>query len=395
MSPFRLTILVLALLVPLGSAPAHSDEACIPIRGLVLPVEFPYLPHSVSRDFVKHRFADELAAYVAEMSYGRFCLKAEIAPSWYKVPDPVGAYSISSRNLLVDKTRVTKLVADAVTLAAADFDLPGYDFVALMLGATTKDYGMIGLCAYPGMLGWSADARLQTPDGRPIKGVAIYSFQAHLGTLFHDMAHILGGVAEDGRRMVPCLYDHDLQALPGGVRETFARSIVNMGYWDPMSSHYHKFDRPPTGISSWTKIRLGWMPEGKVVHVEPGQTRDVVLDPLEQGDGATLAIHVAVPPPFYYLIENRQPIGHDAELPGQGVLIMKGDMRVRECRFGHAPIKLVDADPSIPQLKGAAFDTDKSPRFTDADNGVSIQLLEKRGQSYLIRVSVLPSATPR
>ncbi len=394
MPPFRLFPVVFALLLAVTS-PVRGAEQCTPIRGLVLPVEFPYLPHAVSREFIHHRFADELSEYVSQMSYGRFCLKAQVAPAWYKLPDPVGAYSISSRNLLVDKSRVIKLVKDAVALAGGDFDLPSYDFVAIMLAAETKDYGMIGLCAYPGMLGWTADAQLLAADGSPIKGVAIYSFQAHLGTLFHDMAHVLGGVAEDGRRKVPCLYDHDLQAQPGLVREIFAQAIVNMGYWDPMSSHYYKFNSPPTGISSWTKIRLGWMPEGKVVHVEPGQTQDIVLDPLEDSGGSTLAVHVALPPPFYYLIENRQPIGFDAELPGHGVLILKGDMRVRECRFGRSPIKLIDADPSQPSLKGAAFDMDKRTRFTDAENGVSIQLLEKRGASYLIRVTVLPDVSPR
>ncbi|OJX78328.1 hypothetical protein [Magnetospirillum sp. 64-120] len=394
MSPFRLIPLIFTLFLA-WIAPARGAEDCTAIRGLVLPVEFPYLPHAVSRDFILHRFAVELADYVAEMSYGRFCLKAEVAPSWYKLPAPVSAYSISSRNLQVDKSRVSRLISDVVAQSARDFDLPSYDFVAVMLGAKTKDYGMIGLCAYPGMLGWTADAQLLTPDGRPIKGVAIYSFQAHLGTLFHDMAHVLGGIAEDGRRKVPCLYDHDLQAQPGLVREIFAQAIINMGYWDPMSSHYYKFNSPPTGISSWTRIRLGWMPEGKVVHVEPGQTRDIVLNPLEDGDGATLAVHIALPPPFYYLIENRQPMGFDAELPGHGVLIMKGDMRVRECRFGRSPIKLVNADPSQPSLKGAAFDMDKRTRFTDADNGVTIQLVEKRGASYLLRISVLPDLSPR
>ncbi|MGQ9652642.1 MAG: hypothetical protein ACUVXD_01100 [Thermodesulfobacteriota bacterium] len=77
--------------------------------------------------------------------------------------------------------------------------------------------------------------------------MAILSYQAHLGTLFHDVAHILGGV-KDGKRIMPCLYDHDLQARPGPLREVFLGAIVNMGLWDPMSCHYNKWHDPPPGM---------------------------------------------------------------------------------------------------------------------------------------------------
>lgn len=51
---------------------------------------------------------------------------------------------------------------------------------------------MVGLCGYPGMLGWSADTAqkvLKTKKGQVVNGgVAIFTNQAHLGTLFHDTA---------------------------------------------------------------------------------------------------------------------------------------------------------------------------------------------------------------
>src|SRR3990172_7719394 len=126
--------------------------------------------------------------------------------------------------------------------------------VVLFLGARFDEYGMNGLCGYPGMLGWSSSDVIRTKSGQPVKdGVAIYSFQAHAGTLFHDIAHILGGTKE-GKRRVPCLCDHDLQAKPGPARKTFVDAIINMGFWDPMSCHYYRWESPPPGISSWTKL---------------------------------------------------------------------------------------------------------------------------------------------
>ena len=182
---------------------------------------------------------------------------------------------------------------------------------------------------------WSSSDVIWTKSGQPVKdGVAIYSFQAHAGTLFHDIAHILGGTKE-GRRRVPCLYDHDLQAKPGPARKTFVDAIINMGFWDPMSCHYYQWESPPPGISSWTKLRLGWLDPSKVRVVQPGEKAEVLLAPLEDGRGGTLAVKVPLSDTTYYLFENRQPIGYDKHLPGKGMLVMYADDEV--AAFDPAP----------------------------------------------------------
>ena len=321
------------------------------------------------------------------MSYGRACVGGEVTPRWYRLPHPISHYRISPRNLEVDKSRLKGLVDDVFKAVAADFDVSAYDFVAFMLGAQQQEYGMIGLCAYPGMLGWQTEEPLRSRSGKPVKGVAIFTYQAHLGTLFHDVAHVIGGVKPDGNRAMPCLYDHDLQAKPGPLRETFNAALVNMGFWDPMSCHYIKRDIPPPGLSSWTKLRLGWLPEDKVALVRPGETREIVLGPLEDGRSETLAIRIPLSSTTYYLIENRQPVGFDRYLPGSGVLVMLADDRVPECRHGKAPVRLIDADPSQPHLRGAAFDLGKRERFVDEPNGVEVRLLAKDGHDYRIEVT--------
>lgn len=290
------------------------------MRGLVILVEFPGTPHKVDRAFVEERFFGKMNRYVQEMSYDRVCIGGEVTPRWYRLPHPLAHYRISSRNLEVDKTRIKSLINDVFNAVEPDVDVSAYDFIAFMLGAQQQEYGMIGLCAYPGMPGWQADRPLRTRDGKPVRGVAIFSYQAHLGTLFHDVAHVIGGVMADGKRAVPCLYDHDLQARPGPLRETFVDAVINMGFWDPMSCHYYKRDAPPPGISSWTKLRLGWLPDDKVAVVRPGETREILLGPLEDGRSGTLAIRIPLSATTYYLVENRQPIGFDRVLPGSGML---------------------------------------------------------------------------
>ncbi|PKN07070.1 MAG: hypothetical protein CVU73_14675 [Deltaproteobacteria bacterium HGW-Deltaproteobacteria-8] len=395
-APMRILVL-LALLALLPGTPgaAASDmrtdapASAGPVikRGLVVLVEFPDVPHDDNKELVRTRFTGHLGRYVGSMSYGRVALSIDVTPKLYRLPEPVSRYRISPRNLEVDKSRIHKLIDDALDAAGKDVDLSRYDFIALMLGAKVSEYGMVGLCGYPGMLGWSTEDAFRTTSGREVRGgVAIFTSQAHLGTLFHDVAHILGGV-KGGKRMVPCLYDHDLQAKPGPMRETFLGAIINMGYWDPMSCHFHKRELPPPGISSWTKLRLGWLDPAKVRVIPPGQTAEVVLGPLEDGGSETLAIRIPVDESTYYLVENRQPLGFDQFLPGSGVLIMRADDRVAECRFGRSPVKLMDANPAIPRLEGAAFDVGAKAVFQDTRNNITIRILEKVGNSYRIVVA--------
>lgn len=356
-------------------------------QGIIVLVEFPDVKHDVDRDFVQNRFSKHLNSYVKEMSYNKVSLGINVTKRWYTMPKSISQYRISSRNLEVDKSRVGRLIDDALNAADKEVDFSKYSFAAIFLGAKVADYGMIGLCGYPGMLGWGTVDALKTKSGQLVKGgVAIFSFQAHLGTLFHDIAHILGGV-KGGKRMVPCLYDHDLQAKPGPMRETFVDSTINMGFWDPMSCHFYRREIPPPGISSWTKMRLNWINQSKIKVIKPGKEAEVILGPLEDGSSETLAVKIPISETTYYLIENRQPIGFDRNLPGSGALIMYADDSIPECRHGKAPVKLMNADPSVPHLEGAAFDIGGKDSFQDSMKKIRIQLKEKMAGSYKILIS--------
>jgi hypothetical protein len=154
-----------------------------------------------------------------------------------------------------------------------------------------------------------------------------------------------------------------------------------------MSCHYWRRDAPPPGLSSWTKLRLGWLDESKVRTVRKGEEAEVVLGPLQDGSAEVLAIKLPVSGSSFYLIENRQPIGYDQNLPGSGVLILYADDEIAECRHGRAPVKLVNAQPSVPRLEGAAFDAGERNTFRDEANQVTIRIEEKIGNAYRVRVS--------
>lgn len=365
---------------------ARAEAGCARIRGLVILVEFPGTLRPVSKNQVIERF-EKLDRFVREMSYGKVCADFDFT-EWNRMPARISDYAISPINLQVDKSRVMKLIQHAIDAADAAHDFSRYDYVVVFMGAQFQDYGMVGLCGYPGMLGWQQELEFKTARRGQVvpNGVAIFTSTAHLGTLFHDSAHVWGGVV-DGKRRVPCLYDHDLQVKYPTIDKGWENALINMGYWDPMSCHSYHRHLPPPGISSWTKLRLGWLPLDKVRVLDPDTPTEVLLGPLEDGGSETLAIRIPLTEKRYLLIENRQPIGvYDRVLPEHGVLIMKADDDVAECRFGKAPVKLVDANPDRKYLLGAAFSIPGRSNYIDLEYNIEIRLLEKIGQSYRIYV---------
>ena len=383
--PLVLTLVLLPGICP--GEPLVAENTLGTKKALVLMLKFKDVRPKFNVRQMKPRYFNKLNRYVEHVSYGKTRIRGDIK-GWYTLPEPVKAYRISRRNLEVDKGRIRKLVQHGIDMADEDVDFSAYDFVLLSLGAQRKDYGMMGYCAYPGLMGWKKGNPFETKSGGKIPGgVAVYCENAHVGVIFHDVAHILGGV-RSGRRIMPCLYDHDLQAQKGTFRGYYQFYIVNMGYWDPMSCHFYDRKLGPPGICSWTRMRLNWLDEQSLCLVEKGKDATCTLGPLAKPDAGAAAIKIPLDRDRYYLVENRQPIGSDRNLPGSGVLVLYCDDTVPECRKGKAPVKLKVAKPDVEELNGAAFDIGPGQRDTyrDDENGFTIKLVEKTGPNYKVAV---------
>lgn len=371
----------------------HSFASVISERGvgeqnvLVIVVKFPDVNPSFSIDKMRDKYFVKLDRYLKAISYNKTWIKGKMT-DWYILPHNVAYYRLSKHNLEVEKERVNKLIQHAVNLADKDEDFSRYSMIFISLGARQKDYGMMGLCGYPGMLGWQGQFPIRTKmkDQKIPGGVAIYCENAHVGVIFHDMAHIMGG-AQKGKRVLPCLYDHDLQAQKGSFRNYYKFYLVNVGFFDPMSCHFYKFNQGPPGVCAWTKLRLDWIDPQKAVEVVNGEEKTLLLDPLSSGASKVHVVKLPLTSTTYYLIENRQPIGPDKNLPSHGVLIYYCDDDIAECRNGKSPIKLIDADPSVAQLNGAPFTCESKNVYRDEKHNISIKLIEKVGQSYKIFAS--------
>jgi M6 family metalloprotease-like protein len=383
---------------PAGTSPqqASSPTALDPVLGLhaisstghktfyVIMADFKDVKRQYPVKETEERVMGFVLPYLEATSFNKLHIEA-IKKGPYLLPKPVGNYKIASSNLDVDPVKVTALVRDVAD--AADNDIKFTEDVCLIicLGATHEEYGMVGLCPVPGMLGWQT-ASVQNKSGETIANAAVFCENAHLGTYIHDSLHMLGGRINN-QRMTPCLYDHELQQKYP-TADDFAKCLINMGFWDPLSSHT-PYDRtlPPTGLSAWTRLRLGWIDADKIALVNPREGKTVRLDPLVAAESSTLVIKIPVSPTTFYLVENRQKIASDQNLPSWGALITYADDTVMECRNGKAPVRIMDANPSVPYFNDAAFEIGKKDTFIDKKNGIAIKLLKKVDYSYDVLVT--------
>ncbi|MBC8339554.1 MAG: hypothetical protein H8E39_12775 [Alphaproteobacteria bacterium] len=378
---FRLPVVALILFLALATNTASTEGLGDPVRVagaqrlLVVAVRFPGTEPPRSLDDIRQK-ADKVRRYIHMTSYG----KASVAPTvsgWYEMPAPLSEYRVSPHNFDVDRGRVRRLVADALGAARRDVDIAAFQQVWIVVGAWTtpgKGYGMIAYCANPGMLsgvrrGQSRLEAVELPGGGVFKGPAVVSAaNALVGHVVHDLLHALGGV-RDGKRVVPDLYDFDLQSRPPPGAEflpvTFA---IHVGPWDIMSQHFLERKIPPPAPSSFTRLQLGWIAPDQVVDMAPGETRRVTLQPLDPGKGI-LAVRVRINWQRFVLIENRQPVGRDKVMPASGMVVLRID---RDGAEGRDIVQAADANPSTATLYDAPYRPDVGERRAYVDEMAGI-----------------------
>lgn len=363
----------------------HTTNAVDRKEYVVILADFPDVERSLDQETISERMVEFLGEYFNQASYEKLEFEGTIVGP-YTLPKPVDDYKISPVNKEVDRSRVISLVTDVINAADNDVEFSEDLYVMISLGAHSAEYGMVGYCAIPGMLGFASDQPITTKSGEVVANAVVFCQNAHLGTYIHDTLHMLGGVIE-GQRVTPCLYDHQLQAKYVGG-ENQGKIAVNIGFWDPLSSHW-SYDRslPPTGLTSWTKLRLGWIDPDQIALVYPGETATLWLDPLVGGDAKTLVIKIPLSEYTYYLLENRQAVDSDRYLPADGVLLLYADDRAHECLNGQAPVKIIDANPTVPYFNDAAFDIGAQETYLDLDHNLVITLLSKDGLAYEILIT--------
>ena len=128
-----------------------------------------------------------------------------------------------------------------------------------------------------------------------------------IGTICHEFSHCMG---------LPDLYDVDYNGYFG------------MGHWDLMANGvYNGAAFVPAGYTSYERMVCGWLSPVEL----SADTQVSDMKPLSEG-GRAYIIYNNAWPDEYYLLENRQPSGWDAALPGKGMLVLHVDYDERVWR---------------------------------------------------------------
>lgn len=378
----------------------HAQAALGVQRVLVLAVSFPGIPAEMPLRQVKDRALDKVTDYYAKASYGKTTIVGEVK-GWYQLPRPLEDYKVSPYNINVDPVRVRRLLEDAFSAAEKEVNFRQYDHVIIVVGVKTSPgvgYGMIAYCANPGLLraglmrkGGARMETISTGGGQSYdRGVVVVAQSALLGHIVHDLAHAMGRTVE-GKRPIPDLYDTVLQGKVGTLtHETYHKFAIFMGPWDVMSQHFIKRDQPPPGMSSFTRLRMGWIEDSQVVEVTAGESRVVTLAPLG-GDQGKLVLKIPGRWGTYYLLENRQTLPSDPLLPAQGLLVLYVDESKED---GDGIVRVEPANPPVPEFGAATYgvDSGQTPSVSLARD-VAVEILWQQGNDLTVMVAKSSSAS--
>lgn len=260
------------------------------------------------RGYGGNGFKGSVKDYFLEQSDGRFELDFDIAGP---ITMPYN-YAYFGNN---DDQMVGKLVHDACVAVDDSVDFSRYDWDHD--GEVEQVYVLYsgqGQNNYPNndKYIWPHKASLQAYDyylGNPLvldkTVIDTYACSNELtpsgsyggiGTICHEFSHCLG---------LPDMYDVDY----GGQ--------FGMGHWDLMDAGSYNDDGfTPSGYSGYERMVCGWRQPVVLSH----DTRIDNVKALSEGGNSYILYHPSSDTE-YYILENRQLSGFDADLPGSGLLV--------------------------------------------------------------------------
>ncbi|TLZ96911.1 MAG: M6 family metalloprotease domain-containing protein [Methanobacteriota archaeon] len=318
-------------------------------RIVVLLIDFTDIAHDPSHDgpYFDTRMnaaagssAHSVGSYYQEVSRGALTVNATVIPMWFHSTHPMSDYGADSATGVDDANGpIYRLVTEAVraadaTVNFAQFDTNG-DGVVDHLMVVHAGAGQESSPSNKDLI-WShrwavldADpttpgSQSQTADGVQIYGYTMESEDFVIGTVAHEFGHDLG---------LPDLYDTDGSSAGAGIWD-----IMSLGSWNgaPAGSS-------PAHMSAWSLLRLGWVTPTDVTTAQVG----AAIDSIETS-GKVFRLSLPGTTSEYFLIENRQPIGFDAALPGTGLLIWHvDDSQTSNDQDNHRLLDLEEADEGV------------------------------------------------
>lgn len=248
--------------------------------------------------------------YYWENSYGQVLIEGDIF-GWFEMPSTYDYYTGYDNGL----TRGRELARDAIVYAkvfgGADFsrydnNSDGFcDGVVVIHAGRGAEEGVEGI--------WSHQGGLATPI--EYDGVVISEYTMNpeefgsgisgIGVFCHEYGHQLGLID---------YYDTDYTPSTSD----------GLGSWSLMASgNYNGNSRTPSCLDAYSRVVLGWTSMIEVTE----NMKHVEIPASEYNQNSVYRLRNAITGQGeYWLVENRQPYGFDAALPGWGLFIYHIDL---------------------------------------------------------------------
>jgi len=303
--------------------------------------------------------------YWFEVSYNQFTVDVYYDSSWITLSKPHSYYSRDEGEEwgkidvnIVDFTR------DALDAADPTINFARYQAVIIVHAGQDQITSKNTEDIWSQWVGYGEP--YVTNEGSTISRVAVVSEDDPKGTWIHEFGHLLG---------LPDLYNID----------KLKEDDDFVGSWDVMASgswNGYPQGSSPAHLTSWEKIKLGWISRSQLEVVETGDSVQTLISPLERGTG-TLALKLSLSPTNYYLVEVREKTGFDTYLPEEGVLILYVD---ESLSTGRGIVKVVKKEGEDPD--GSALGIGWYLEDNASDWKISIE--STSGSAYLIRAYYTP-----
>ena len=284
-------------------------------RLLVLLVDFSDQPGArPESDFQSMLFSSgtfktgSMRDFYKENSYGQLDVDGEVI-GWLRLPGTYASYVGSSTGMGTYPNNASKMVEDAVNLASSTVDFSKFDkdgdgFLDGLL--VVHSGGGAEVDTDPNTRRqkiWSHQGNITAP--LTFNGVTAFSYltipeDCKVGVCCHEFGHMLG---------LPDLYD--TTTLSEGVG---AWCVMGGGVWN-------NDGLTPSHFCAWSKARLNWVRPTVVAAASK-----LSIPPVETNRGAVYRLWAGgAAGDEYFLLENRQLLGFDAQQVGAGLLIWHVD----------------------------------------------------------------------
>jgi immune inhibitor A len=269
--------------------------------------------------------------YFADVSGGLIDIQGTVVGP-YRMPQTLAAYAGADNGMQGGTPNARTLANDAVTAADPHVNFAPYDndgngyvdaFIVVHAGRGAEETGAASDI-------WSHKWVL--PAERSVDGAKIYAYltipeDAKVGVSAHELGHLVFGW--------PDLYDTDY-------------SSEGIGNWCLMAGGSWGLggDRP-VHPSAWCKATQGW-----INVITQTTNADITITDVKTSRNAYRLWKDGAGGNEYFLVENRQQVGFDASLPGQGLLIWHIDEATAgNSNESHYKVALMQAD-GLRQLEG-------------------------------------------